>query len=115
FFDLATSQQVHKLAEYEVPISLLAFAPDGRTLACAYRDGTALVWNVASVIPKAWSGPRPALDENWLALESVEAPVAWKAHWALVQGEAHTVSYLKERLKPVRPPVVRPVRPRLKG
>jgi WD40 repeat protein len=113
FWDLATSQQIHKLAGHDVPISLLAFSPDGRTLACAYRDTTVLVWDLATVAPKKLDMPYP-LQENWLGLESEDVAVAWKAHWALVQGEEKAVAYLQDRLKPVRPTKVGPIGPLVK-
>jgi len=133
FYDLATSQPVHRLSGHGVPISGLSFAPDGRTLACAYRDTTVLVWDVASVAPKAFSAAQLTLKKHWQDLLAVEgdppppesappatvgsasaAGVAWKAHWGLVNGANQSVSFLKDHLRPVQPVDVRPLAQKIK-
>jgi WD40 repeat protein len=133
FYDLATSQPVHRLAGHDVPISGLSFAPDGRTLACAYRDTTVLVWDVSGVAPKAFSAAQLTVEKHWQDLQAVEgdppppgaapavtvsaapgAGVAWKAHWGLVNGANQSVSFLKGHLRPVQPVDVRPLAQKIK-
>jgi hypothetical protein len=102
FRDLATGEQIHKLAGPDMPVALLAFSPEGRTMACAYRDATVLIWDVASVSPKRRPAATDPMDKYWLDLLMGEAPEAWKAHWAMANS-TQTVSFLRERLRPVRP------------
>lgn len=45
--DLATGRVLRKLAGHPTYIWRLAFSPDGRTLASAWRDGAAALWDVA--------------------------------------------------------------------
>ena len=71
------------------------------------------MWDLAPVAPKKLDVPYP-LEQNWLGLESDDVAVAWKAHWALVQGEEKSVAYLKDRLKPVRFSKAGPIGPLIK-
>ncbi len=117
FFDLATSQQIHKVAGHELPVSLLAFSPDGKTMACAYRDATVLLWDCpkpANTSPTLTPSILLSFEQLWQQLESAEPPTAWKAHWGLVLGSTKTASFLKERLRPVRPVDLRPLGQRIK-
>jgi WD40 repeat protein len=130
FYDLATSQLVHKLPGDGVAISGLSFAPDGRTLACAYRDATVLVWDVAAVTPKAIAAAKLQLEKHWQDLRDPEVKVteneggpgsatsaaglAWKAHWGLVNGGNQSVSFLKDHLPPARRVDLRPLKQKIK-
>jgi WD40 repeat protein len=130
FYDLATSQAVHKLPGHDVAISGLSFAPDGRTLACAYHDTTVLIWDVAAVTPKAISAAKLQLEKHWQDLRDPEikvtenesgpvtltsaAGLAWKAHWGLVNGGNQSVSFLKDHLPPARRVDLRPLKQKIK-
>jgi WD40 repeat protein len=99
--DLATNEQVHQLTGHDSPVVMLAFSPQGRTLACAYRDTTVLLWDIGALSARPLPPGSAELEESWRELEKAEAAQAWKAHWALV-GSKQTVSFLRARLKPAQ-------------
>jgi hypothetical protein len=113
FWDVATSQQVHKIPDHGMPpVSLLAFSADGKTIACAYWDATVLLWDCPK-LSTAPANPVP-LKQLWNDLEAAEPSAAWKAHWAMVLGSTKTTSFLKDRLRPVRLVDLKPLPQKIK-
>jgi WD40 repeat protein len=113
FRDLANNEQVQQLTGHESPVVMMAFSPEGRTLACAYRDTTVLIWDIRELTTRSFPSGLMGPAQSWEDLEKVEAPQAWKAHWALV-GSAQTVPFLKARLQPVHRPDLSPLPARIK-
>ncbi len=110
-YDLANGQQFGKLTGHPVPVTALAFAPDGKSIACAYRDTSVLLWDLPALDCSDFVGPLLPPDDPWLALAADEAVLAWKAHWEMVKGSKHSVAYLRSRLQPAQRAVLRPVAP----
>jgi hypothetical protein len=84
--------------------SWIEYSPDGKTIATAMPDTTALLW---AVPPRA---PRPvalttAAEKNaaWAALLSPDAAKGVAAAWALADAGPVAVALLRERLKAVTP------------
>ncbi len=110
--DLATNEQVQQVTGHDSAVVMLAFSPDGRTMACAYRDTTVLIWDIAALTARPMPPGSADLEQCWRDLEKVEAPQAWKAHWALVSSK-QTVSFLRARLQPVHRPDLSPLAQRV--
>jgi RNA polymerase sigma factor (sigma-70 family) len=87
--------------------SSLAFAPDGRTLATGHADGTILLWD-ATLRGSGRGGPLTAAQREalWADLIGADAVRAHAAVWRLADDPQPSVSFLKERLRPV--PLIQP-------
>jgi WD40 repeat protein len=112
FWDLATNE-IQKLAGPGRPIALLACAPDGRSLACAYRDATVLIWDMAAVTSKPLPNDPSLLPKYWQDLGAADGAAAWKAHWGLA-GTVGTVAFLSKHLHPARAVDLSPLGQRIK-
>ncbi|MHB1423436.1 MAG: WD40 repeat domain-containing protein [Gemmataceae bacterium] len=102
-FDAPTGKQLLRLPGGESYVHGLAFTPDGRKLASAQNDCTALVWDVSAARRKLPMRDltRSNLDRLWKQLQDDDAPKAHAALWALVAAPDQTVPFLKEHLHPV--------------
>jgi WD40 repeat protein len=99
--------QLTVLLAQEAPVTMLAFAPDSRTLACAYRNGTVLLWDVSAQTARLPLTDTPP-ESSWEELLTGEPPVAWSAHWALVSS-TKTMAFVRQKLGPVRLPNLGPL------
>jgi len=79
----------------------LAFAPDGRRLASASGDTTALVWDLGGLPGPAPAAPVTAgeADALWAALGGAEAAAARRAVLRLAASPPAALALLGERLK----------------
>ncbi|HZV07189.1 MAG TPA: WD40 repeat domain-containing protein [Gemmataceae bacterium] len=105
-WDLATGRQVQIFRGHEGAIRCLAFAPDGRRLASGSDDMTALIWSIKEERPAQLPRPRlPAkdLESLWSKLGGKDATAAEQAIWDLVLAGDAAVTFLKDRIHPVRP------------
>ncbi|MGE3804893.1 MAG: WD40 repeat domain-containing protein, partial [Gemmataceae bacterium] len=101
--DLATFEEVGKIAMGSNPATALAFAPAGKRLASGHRDTTVLIWQLAQFTPKALNA-RLSSDERegcWRDLASDDALRAYQAGWKL-SGDQEAVAFLSKRLEPAR-------------
>jgi WD40 repeat protein len=106
-WDVHTGRQLARLRGHRGAVHLLAFSPDGGTLVSASQDATALVWDVASALrlpperPPAL--PARALEALWADLAGDDPALAESARQHMERSPARTVSFLKDRLRPVPP------------
>jgi RNA polymerase sigma factor (sigma-70 family) len=102
-WDVRRGEDLGRLTGHQGRVEALAFAPGGRALVTGSADSTALVWDVARLLPR----PRPAElgagrgDALWDDLASDDAGKAYRAIVALSAAPRDAVALLKERLKPV--------------
>jgi WD domain, G-beta repeat len=101
-WEVATFQQVRSFTGHEGDVYAVAFAPDGRALASASRDGTILVWDASGRVPDSPKrlGPHE-LDVAWANLASMDAPTGERAMWALVAAPGQALTLLAQRLRPI--------------
>jgi RNA polymerase sigma factor (sigma-70 family) len=103
-YDVATGQMVAQFEGHTGPISAFSFAPDGRSVATASGDTTALVWDLRE--PSAKAGPVPqvldvaAVQARWKDLAADDAVAARDAMNALVGSPQQAVTFLTAQLKP---------------
>lgn len=93
---------------FEVPTAALhaaavAFAPDGRTLAVGWADGTVPLFDLDAPPFSPPAEPMPA-DRAWEALATGSARAGWAAVRALAARPAEAVALVRERVKPARRP-----------
>jgi RNA polymerase sigma factor (sigma-70 family) len=84
--------------------SSLAFSPDARVLATGHADGTILLWD-ATLQGSKRVGQLTAFEREslWTDLAGTDAAKAYAAVGRFADDPTSSVSFLKERLKPVLP------------
>src|SRR5262249_56853879 len=88
------------------PVTALAFAPDGKTLASASSDTTVLIWDVSKLARPAQAAKALSLadlERCCKTLTDQDAEKAWAAMTDLVAAPKLSVAFLKDRLKPAAP------------
>jgi WD40 repeat protein len=105
-WDALTGKELTTLKGHTRPVTALAFAPRGRTLASASHDTTGLVWDM-SRIPRPnlpVKAPRPGdLDAWWQALAENDGARAIAAMSEFAAVPTDSVAWIKDRLKPAAP------------
>jgi hypothetical protein len=78
----------------------LAFSADGRRLISGSRDTTALVWDVAGVLPAALAVrlDEAEVRELWAALSDADGAVALKAVCRLARAPEQSLPYIRAHL-----------------
>jgi WD40 repeat protein len=106
-FDRADGKQCLTLRGVRGRVSVLAFSPDGRMLAAAGNDTSALLWDVTELSKRPLPVPKDVdaakLDRWWTALKGTDAEAAERAAWALAAVPDQAISRLKAALQPVKP------------
>jgi hypothetical protein len=92
-------QTVHTFRGHGGSISSVAFAPDGQTLITGSKDSTALVWDVAGVLPV--EKEIVSVDKLWAEMRDADRLAAYGAFCRLRQQPEATVALLSKVLRPV--------------
>jgi RNA polymerase sigma factor (sigma-70 family) len=103
-WEVATGRRMHRLRGHAFWVLRLAFGPDGSTLTTGGYDGTSLLWTLK---PKLDPLPAASALPLWQALKEDDAERAYRASWALVEHPDLSIPFLKDHLRPARPPVDR--------
>jgi hypothetical protein len=102
--EMASGQEIRRLAAEQSFVFCLAFAPDGRTLASGSGDCTILLWDVTGRMKGGQLQPArltaEQVDRLWTDLAGA-APRAYHAIWNLVAAPDKALPLLGERLRPV--------------
>jgi RNA polymerase sigma factor (sigma-70 family) len=101
----ATGKELQRLRGHRNSITCLAFAPDGKTLASAGYDTTALVWDVTRLLERAaeQTGELAAGQPEtlWGELAGDDAAEAYQAIQKLAAAPRQAVPLLAARVRPV--------------
>lgn len=102
--EVHTGKEVGRLRGHESSILSVSFSGDGRFLVSGSDDTTALLWNVAAAVGPPVP-PVPLDDKTvaalWADLGSDDVRCAYRALFALADAPRQSISFLKERLRPV--------------
>jgi RNA polymerase sigma factor (sigma-70 family) len=108
-YDIQSRTELAAFKGHDGAVTAVAFAPNGKTLASAGMDSTALVWDVAKLKPPA-APPQtlePAdLERHWHALADNDATKAFDSIGALIGSPKEAVAWIKDRVKPARLDVI---------
>jgi WD40 repeat protein len=112
--EVVTGLERLHFAGHEGPIVGVTFAADGRGLASASQDGSAIIWDLTGRQKKG--RPKPAgltaaqCEALWADLGAADGEKANRAVWNFVGDPATAVAFLRQHLKPVSPDGTRPKR-----
>jgi WD40 repeat protein len=102
-WDLLSGKELGVLKGHTAAVTGLAFAPDGKTLASASEDATALIWDMTS-----FNRPRPVtplkladMEKGWLAMSGEDAAKAYAAMAQFATAPDAALDWLKQRIVPV--------------
>jgi WD40 repeat protein len=103
-WEAATGLERCRFLGHRGDVHLVAFAPDGQTLASAGLDTTILVWDVAG--PESLRHFRhqlaaQELRDLWADLASADGPRAHRAIGELAWAPKQAVAFLQKRLRPM--------------
>ena len=104
FWDTGTGKTLVERKGLPVNSRLLAFAPDGRTLASAGNDVGPILWEVpGATVAGRLTVREPtaaALADLWKDLAGDDASRAWQALWNLADNPKAALPFLQTQLKP---------------
>jgi WD40 repeat protein len=107
FWDARNGRLLGESKGHHGEVSSLAFSGTGRQLASGSWDTTILVWNLAELpgpqSPLAQELNQKDLASYWADLMDADASKAYQAIWKLAQAPEQTLTFMKERLRPVSP------------
>jgi RNA polymerase sigma factor (sigma-70 family) len=104
--DAHTCQQFARLEGHEGDVQTLTFTRDGKSLVTGSADSTALVWNIARLVPvpKIDEQSGEALEKLWTDLGGDDTDKAYRAAAVLAASPKGTAALLAKQLKPVVAP-----------
>ncbi len=99
-YEMATGKERLRLRGHRGKIYALHFTADGRTLASASRDTTALFWDLTGRRSAATGGSEKERFAAWEDLADDDAERAYQAIWKLASTPVETLAMLRQRLAP---------------
>jgi hypothetical protein len=102
-WDVVTGKELAVFKGHTMPVTAVAFAPNGKTLASASYDTTALIWDVTRIARPALPAkalPAADVEKRWQALADSDAAKAFAAMGDLVAAPKDAVAWIKDRVKP---------------
>jgi WD40 repeat protein len=103
--DLTTGRKLFRFSAEIIPFTAAAFSPNARSLATGHRDGTILIWDLATFEPESALRSSPVtaaqLHRCWSDLAETDAGRANEAIRVLCRVPARAIQLLRERLRPV--------------
>lgn len=107
-WNLKSGKETGCFRGHESVVGPLAFSSDGQRLLSGGWDTTILVWDMKTLPPwrptKAIELAPQELEARWTYLADADAAKAFRAIRTLIQTQQQTVSFLKERLRPIPSP-----------
>jgi WD domain, G-beta repeat len=104
--DILTGKELAVFKGHKGAVNAVAFAPDGKTLASASADMTALIWDITKIdgpAPPA-KAPQPGnLKAQWQMLADKDAAKAFAALADFAAAPKDAAAFLKEKIKPEQP------------
>jgi WD40 repeat protein len=105
-YEVASGQLRRKVRAHHAAVTALSLSADGRLLATASRDHTALVWDLTGLTELGQRRPSPAdLERLWTGLADADAGRAYRALQELTAAPEQALPFLKSKLHPAGPPV----------
>lgn len=99
-WEAISGKEVLRLEDKGNYFGSIIYGPDGKVLASAMADGSAIVWDLNPV--KRAKEPSGAQVKEWLtALASDDSSAAYRAGWSLVNWPEAAIPALRENLRPV--------------
>src|SRR5262249_59661121 len=91
-WEAATGKEVQRFAGFRSRCTSICFSPDGRHLASAFHNGTALVWEInPTVRPATQLLTEMDLQRLWMELASTDAARGHEAMLSLLRAAEHAV------------------------
>jgi WD40 repeat protein len=104
-WEVAAGQVRRRLRGHLSMVGALSFSTDGKLLVSGSQDSTALVWDISGLPGNSVSPPAPLsrgrLQTLWDKLAGEDAAGAYQAILALQSSPAHSLPFLKEKLRPL--------------
>jgi RNA polymerase sigma factor (sigma-70 family) len=105
-YDILTGQELAAFKGHTAAVNAVAFALDGKRMASASDDSTALIWDLTKMVRPAVPAKTLRAGDfanRWEALAESDAAQAFAAMGDLIAVPEDAVAWIKERVKPATP------------
>ncbi len=102
-YDLSRGREFLRLNKFDSDVTYLAFSPDGRRLLSGLTDSTLLVWDVGPRDTSTSKLGAEGIAKAWTDLASTDAPLAFRARWALAASPTEAIPLLTKHLHRAQP------------